>query len=254
MAVFTGMEGTEVTFVYSRTFIDEAPASDVIGAQLRSASEPPAMMRLETASEARSEEESLRGYVRSLGTSFMRFPVTGTAMGADEVEALGQRQVAVTLASCGSRGHPHLCRRPCIYFVAGKCETGARCNYCHMSHEGRTAKMDKQQRSKFNAMGCREGLLLLHRLLTVTATENGFLPLAKDFLDLVAQEAQWHPAAEEVFSEAMQRRLERVIARMPFHQLALLAVAKASRHDFGTEMVACVEKLTDELEAMAHVA
>ena len=82
MSAFARMESTEVTFVYSRTFIDEAPASDVIGAQLRSASEPPAMTRLETASEAMSEEESLRGYVRFLGTSFTRgFPDSISPLG-----------------------------------------------------------------------------------------------------------------------------------------------------------------------------
>ena len=185
------------------------------------------------------------------------FGTAMTGMGADEVEApeaLGSGQVAATLASCGSRGHPHLCRRPCIYFVAGKCETGARCNYCHMSHEGRPAKMDKQQRQKFSAMGLREGLLMIHRLLTATATECSFLPLAKDLLDLVAEEAQAHQETEEVVAEAMQRRLERVLARMPFHQLALLAGAKASRSDFGRKVVACVEKLTDDLEAAANLA
>ncbi|CAE7891462.1 strG, partial [Symbiodinium microadriaticum] len=55
--------------------------------------------------------------------------------------------------SCGSKGHPFLCKRPCIYFVSGKCTPAEHCNYCHMEHKDRSAKLDKQQRHKFNLMG-----------------------------------------------------------------------------------------------------
>ncbi|CAE7942469.1 strG [Symbiodinium sp. KB8] len=251
MAVFDRI-GAEVTFVYSRTFIDEAPMVVVSGTHRRSSSEPAPRTRLDAAFDAMTEEETLRGYVQSLGTSRTHRSV------ADAGEkVVAHREVAFAEpasraeASCGSRGHPDLCKRPCIYFVAGKCTTGEQCNYCHMPHGDRPAKLDKQQRQKFNLMGMREALLMLHRILTSNAAMNGFLPLAKESLDLVAEEAMKHPTGEETTSESAQRRLERVLVRMPFHQLALLCVSKAlaNRSDFGELMVACIEKLTDDLEA-----
>ena len=248
MAVFDRI-GAEVTFVYSRTFIDEAPMVVESGSHRRSVSQPPAMMRLETACEAMTEEETLRGYVQSLGTSRMH----SLANGGSETVVAAHREVALAEASCGSRGHPDLCKRPCIYIVAGTCTTGAQCNYCHMPHADRPAKLDKQQRQKFNMMSMREALLMLHRILTSNASMNGFLPLAKESLDLVAEEAMKHATGEETTSESAQRRLERVLVRMPFHQLALLCVSKANRSEFGELMVTCVEKLTDDLEARREI-
>eukprot|EP00439_Symbiodinium_sp_Y106_P052559 s5291_g7.t1 len=44
------------------------------------------------------------------------------------------RRVAELLPSHGSLGHPEVCRRPCIYFLAGHCENGNACAYCHLPH------------------------------------------------------------------------------------------------------------------------
>ncbi|CAE7891459.1 unnamed protein product, partial [Symbiodinium microadriaticum] len=77
---------------------------------------------------------------------------------------------------------------------------------------------------------------------------NGFLHLARDTLDLVEEEAMKHDATEVTSSEAVYRRLDRVLVRMSFHQLALLAVSKADCSEFGEIMVTSLEKLTDDLE------
>ncbi|CAE7486477.1 unnamed protein product [Symbiodinium sp. CCMP2456] len=122
-----------------------------------------------------------------------------------------------------------------------------------MPHADRPPKLDKQQRAKFNSMGKRDALLLIQSILTMNATTNGFLHLAKDILDLVAKEAMKHNAVEEASSESAHRRLERVLVRMPFHQLALLSVSKANRAEFGEVMVPCIEKLTDDLETARNI-
>ena len=252
MAVFDRI-GAEVNLVYSRTFIDEVPRVAKPGTHRRSVSLPPPMTHLETASDAMIEEETLRGYVQSLGTSGMHSPAdVSTATAPPEGEEANPA-VSVAEASCGSKGHPDLCKRACIYFVSGKCTVGAQCNYCHMPHADRPAKLDKQQRGKFNLMGKREALVLLQRILTTSATTNGFLQLAKDILDLVANEAMRHDAVEDTTSESAQRRLERVLVRMPFHQLALLSVSKANRGEFRELMVTCIEKLSDDLEAARSI-
>jgi len=238
-----------VTFVYSRTFIVEVPVLES-GTPRRSVSQPPPTTRLETAYDAMTEEEALRGYVRSLGTSSIRniCPDVGAGLHAPRRHEAADRLANFWQESCGSRGHPDLCKRPCIYLVAGKCTSGINCSYCHMEHKDRPAKLDKQQRHKFNLMGMREALLMLQGMLTSSAKENGFLPLAGDTLDLVEKEARKHDVTEVRSSEAVYRRLERVLVRMPFHQLALLAVSKADSSEFGELMVTSIEKLTEDLE------
>ncbi|CAE7041973.1 ANKRD50 [Symbiodinium sp. CCMP2592] len=157
-------------------------------------------------------------------------------------------------ASCGSRGHPHLCKRPCLFLVRGRCSNGAQCNCCHMPHARRPAMlMRRSHRQEFNLMGKREALLMLHRILTSNADRNGFLPLAKESLDLVAEEAMKHATGEETTSDYAQLRLERVLVRMPFRQLAFLSVSKANCREFGELMVTCVEKLTDDFEARREI-
>eukprot|EP00435_Cladocopium_sp_Y103_P061264 s786_g22.t3 len=51
----------------------------------------------------------------------------------------------------GSRGHPQLCRRPCIRFAKGECTLGDACGYCHLSHESRFS-FDKRQRALLQEM------------------------------------------------------------------------------------------------------
>mmetsp|Transcript_74411 Transcript_74411/g.174596 ORF Transcript_74411/g.174596 Transcript_74411/m.174596 type:complete len:262 (-) Transcript_74411:32-817(-) len=258
MGVFD-REGDEVTFVYSRTFIDEVPMMVKPGSIRRSVSQPPPMTPLQTASDAIIEEESLRGYVQSLGTSSMhRFADVGTGTAPHDgeeavVEKAGDPAVFVAAASCGSRGHPDLCKRACIYFVSGNCTAGAQCNFCHMPHADSPQTLEKQFRTKFNLMGKREALLLLEKTLTKKAATNGFLQLAKDILDLVATEAMEHDALAEAAFDPIQRRFERVLVRMPFRQLALLTVSKANRDEFREPMVTCIEKLADDLQAKRNL-
>lgn len=52
----------------------------------------------------------------------------------------------------GSLGHPELCVRPCLYFAAGTCVNGARCEFCHMPHPGRPAHLDKRHRELLKEM------------------------------------------------------------------------------------------------------
>ncbi|CAE7310171.1 unnamed protein product, partial [Symbiodinium necroappetens] len=107
-------------------------------------------------------------------------------------------------------------------------------------------------RTKLHLMGKREALLLLQSILRMNAKANGFLHLAKDILDLVAKEAMKHDAVEEVTFECA-RRLERVLVRMPFRQLALVSVSKANRGAFRELMVTCIERLADDLGAMRNI-
>jgi len=58
--------------------------------------------------------------------------------------------------SRGSIGHPELCSRPCLYFVAGACGSGSSCEYCHLAHPKRPAHLDKRHREMLRNMSVEE--------------------------------------------------------------------------------------------------
>eukprot|EP00927_Polykrikos_kofoidii_P084100 TRINITY_DN8779_c0_g1_i2.p1 TRINITY_DN8779_c0_g1~~TRINITY_DN8779_c0_g1_i2.p1 ORF type:complete len:828 (+),score=188.03 TRINITY_DN8779_c0_g1_i2:1195-3678(+) len=61
----------------------------------------------------------------------------------------------------GSVGHPHICRRPCLYFTSNICSNGDRCGFCHMPHPKRPVRLDKRQREALNRMPYDELLAML---------------------------------------------------------------------------------------------
>eukprot|EP00435_Cladocopium_sp_Y103_P015546 s51_g3.t2 len=61
----------------------------------------------------------------------------------------------------GSRGHPVLCRRPCIRFANGSCKSGDACAYCHYEHDYRTNLLDRRQRLQLKSMDTSELLAVL---------------------------------------------------------------------------------------------
>lgn len=56
------------------------------------------------------------------------------------------------LINRGSKGHPELCTRPCLYYTAGKCSNGIACEFCHLPHAKRPSHLDKNNRSMLQKM------------------------------------------------------------------------------------------------------
>eukprot|EP00435_Cladocopium_sp_Y103_P003239 s7178_g1.t1 len=75
-------------------------------------------------------------------------PEVPTAVQNVAVAAIAQPPAA---ASEGSRGHPLVCRRPCIRLAKGNCNMGDACGYCHHEHP-RYVTPDKNQRLLLNHM------------------------------------------------------------------------------------------------------
>mmetsp|Transcript_19574 Transcript_19574/g.45511 ORF Transcript_19574/g.45511 Transcript_19574/m.45511 type:complete len:255 (+) Transcript_19574:72-836(+) len=236
----------DVTFVLRGTFIDEASPCQQQDEFRRAVSEPASpIVRLDAAQEVLHQVECMSGYVSSLTDARNAAFGDSPASSGEGVEA----SFADVAPSCGSRGHPQLCKRPCIYYAGGKCTSGAQCNYCHLGHSERPAKLDKQQRLKFAAMPPREAMDMIHAVLKTNADENGFASLATEILDLVQLEACRHvPHQKDSSLAAMQRRLQRVLVRMPFHQLALLAVSKTGSESFREDLECRLDELTASIE------
>ena len=157
---------------YRGTFIDvwEDPF-ELSRSTMRSASTPaPRVRTLECAAEV--EERELQGYVENLSHRMAELTeeinqkaTTSNATeptAAEEVQPVQPEAIPgsaqgdlsplpqvpdVRAFSEGSVGHPEMCRRPCVYFNRGLCQSGAACTYCHGHHSDRGPKPDKKQRT-----------------------------------------------------------------------------------------------------------
>jgi len=65
----------------------------------------------------------------------------------------------------GSRGHPELCSRACLYFPLGKCTNGNQCAFCHAPHSKRASHLDKRHREMLRAMDFMDRLRLILPIL-----------------------------------------------------------------------------------------
>ena len=73
-----------------------------------------------------------------------------------------QQPVGDAPSSLGSRGHPLLCRRPCIRFNKGNCDMGNECEYCHFGEHRTFKSLDKRERQKVQEMDAFLGIDKYH--------------------------------------------------------------------------------------------
>jgi len=69
------------------------------------------------------------------------------------------------LTNPGSRGHPELCSRACLYYPMGKCTNGLNCEFCHMPHSKRNVHLDKRHREMMRNMDIVERACLILPIL-----------------------------------------------------------------------------------------
>lgn len=89
-------------------------------------------------------------------------------------EVLNQEQVP----NPGSIGHPHLCRRVCIYFAMGACTNGQDCGFCHMPHPERIMRLNRRNRAILEGKPFSELIILLvpilkRKILCLQAADEG---------------------------------------------------------------------------------
>eukprot|EP00440_Ansanella_granifera_P035354 gb/GFBE01038348.1/.p1 GENE.gb/GFBE01038348.1/~~gb/GFBE01038348.1/.p1 ORF type:complete len:311 (+),score=74.56 gb/GFBE01038348.1/:1-933(+) len=138
--------------------------------------------------------------------------------GSGVISLAGLLEEEVTAAP-GSIGHPEICRRPCLYFVAGSCSNGAACGYCHMEHTQRPVHLDKHQRESLKQLRDADLLELVARLMRNRAAQLGFLPEAADVLSLMDA---WVLAAEQkAASTTKAAPRPRLLAKLEHHMSKL---------------------------------
>ncbi|CAE7034530.1 MTPC1, partial [Symbiodinium natans] len=75
----------------------------------------------------------------------------------------------------GSRGHPELCKRPCVYISGqGVCQLAGACEYCHYQHR-KVKSLEKRQREILKNLGVGRILSVLLPHITTRAETAGLL-------------------------------------------------------------------------------
>ncbi|CAJ1349367.1 unnamed protein product [Effrenium voratum] len=224
---------------YRRTFITALEEPREPEPQRRASSLPPTP----SAPLVQAWEWELQGYVAELAQA-----ADGLRQPSEDLEEQPEDSPEGSAAmdvdnSLGSRGHPDLCRRPCIYHRSGYCVQGADCGFCHLDHEGRAPKLDKKQREIIRSLNKAQVLAtMLYYLRTYQKLE-----LRADFLRLVEREL-W--AQNKTESEALaeipekdRRRLHKTLARMSCSGLLGLA----SPEQAGAAFRQCLADATERL-------
>lgn len=246
--------------LYRNSFIDvdDQDGDMTRGSQVRASSTPPAFLR--TFEEVDENENGLRFYVENLSKKLQAegydaaSPSASTEEGTPKSSSDGEGEGWVSsdgrpiLPSTGSLGHPEVCRRPCIYFLAGHCANGNQCTYCHLPHEEKTPKLDKRQRTIMQGLSRRELLALVLHFCRLKAEQAGITYEAQEVLNLMEEEAAGAPSLSASISERDVRNLHKTLARMNFSNLIGLVTHQSPSRAKQTPESA--EKLADALERL----
>eukprot|EP00439_Symbiodinium_sp_Y106_P019190 s3015_g2.t1 len=146
----------------------------------------------------------------------------------------------------GSYGHPEVCRKPCVFFQVGQCESGDRCGYCHFHHK-RPIMPDRRQRSTLRKLNQAE---LLHTFLPILWSEAGRTGIASEATHVVhiladaLDTCDMPRAAKLAGSDA--EYLKGLLSRMPFGSLMAMLLHNLKPSAF-------VDTARTEFEAMRRI-
>jgi len=124
----------------------------------------------------------------------------------------------------GSRGHPELCSRACLYYPLGKCTNGMDCKFCHLQHSKRSTHLDKRHREMLRGMPFHERFrLILPVLKTKLEGVDTHRDLNASLMALLASLGQTNPAIQDDRKRAKEiRTLQAALRFMSAKSLAAL--------------------------------
>ncbi|CAE7608156.1 unnamed protein product [Symbiodinium natans] len=85
----------------------------------------------------------------------------------------------------GSIAHPQVCRRPCMFFLAGQCRNGVDCGFCHLPHNYRPIVPDQFQRSCMRKASLAELTVVVLEHLEVKLAASGYIRLGTLLLEVL---------------------------------------------------------------------
>lgn len=211
------------SFVYNKTFIDEAPVLAVPGFN-RAQSAPPVMKESADAKTLHSFQYEDR--VMQLQVSKLQ-ERSQLLSGGDSDHSIRNFQEIPTL---GSYGHPNICRRPCILFLRGNCGRFGDCGFCHLPHEKKAASFDKQQRDILKSLPSVTFMEMLLPYVRKQVEENE-IPGALAILQLLQSEISiwsYGRIATTPRPRPIKRRMRYVLERMSLSGLVSLVCTNVS--------------------------
>ena len=159
------------------------------------------------------------------------------------------------VASLGSLGHSlGLCKRPCALFAGGHCKHGADCSFCHMSHEQRLPKLDKQQRTKLKMLSVAQLLSIILEPLKMKVWQQGIQNEAAEIIEIMELEVAKYPQVQELDTGAIAKKTHgatRILAKMSI--AGLIGVAGCNQADssaFRMQLMDALERLRYHVKAM----
>jgi len=151
--------------------------------------------------------------------------------------------------STGTRGHPEVCKRPCVHFVTRGCALGESCNYCHAEHTKRPVSLDKSQRRLLGKVEEKYLLEIVLGQLRSRAQVKGFYQEAER-LFLILEGRLWflhNPDLAASWSPGERQAMRRVLGKMSFAGLVGLALSKSSDESYSNDVNTALEKLRQVL-------
>jgi len=199
-------------FRYFRTFIDED--SSIETAMLSRSPSCPAFGTNQNTEEeeqlAQEGEEQLAAYVASVSVrseaemqavvqEMRARPAEGSAdqpSGETEHTIEPEPTAAAMLPGAlnkGSRGHPFLCKRPCVRMAKGICNMGNACEYCHHDAHGPTASPNKGQLRQLKSMDTGDLLATLLPHIRKAVADAG---ISVELVEIVERKAAAQPRGD----------------------------------------------------------
>eukprot|EP00930_Biecheleria_cincta_P081322 TRINITY_DN7016_c0_g2_i3.p1 TRINITY_DN7016_c0_g2~~TRINITY_DN7016_c0_g2_i3.p1 ORF type:complete len:296 (-),score=53.63 TRINITY_DN7016_c0_g2_i3:125-1012(-) len=156
---------------------------------------------------------------------FRQAPSCLSSTGMTQAEPDMGKDTVRALPSQGSRGHPEVCRRPCIYFAQGDCQNGSACGFCHFDHEGRASHWDKRNREMLKRMTLADLLPLVLKLARKRAQDIGMLREACGVLQVLENWSLTKSPAITDWTLGMKRLLL-AMQKVHFSALIMLVLKK----------------------------
>lgn len=148
--------------------------------------------------------------------------------------------------SPGSVGHPELCRRPCMYFQAGHCENGNACNFCHLEHPDKLAKLDKKQRMLLQSLGVAEFVAFVLQFVLERLQQANLVDEGHELVKLLRSVAGVQPC----IADRDARNLRKTFARMNLSNLMGVLIHKTSNSEEGAHMTSRIDEITAALDQL----
>ncbi|CAJ1376704.1 unnamed protein product [Effrenium voratum] len=154
--------------------------------------------------------------------------------------------------NAGSVGHPAICKRPCMHFVAGSCTNGDLCDYCHLSHNMRPTHLDKRQRELLTTLSEARLLAVALHYLEAQARAEGFFTEAAELFALLRHQANLGPGKlpdpEPAVPKKAWPKFDYMIQRMTFQGiLGLVMKSKSINEDFAQQVACATNRMRRKL-------